>query len=141
MGEKRIDPPSRPVDGDINDQVEIVNRDPNRVYRLASPNNLVGVDLLTRYGFVVETSRKDGPRILGGPTAADGAALTFMGDVLMSAPVEVERKMQERARKTADNYQRAVGSSRQDLGGGIYSRPWERDGMPHSDEYVERMRS
>lgn len=137
MAEKRIDPPSRPVDGDINDQIEIVNRDPGRVYRFASPNNALGVDLLTRYGFEVELRRKDGPRVLGGATSADGSAITFMGDVLMSAPADVEHRMNEKARKQADAYQRAVGGKK-DLGGGVATR----FGEGHVEhEYVERMRS
>lgn len=110
MAEKRIDPPSRPVDGDINDLIEIVNRDPKRVYRLANPNDrIAGVQHLQRLGYIVETQRKDGPRIVGGDVVSDGTHVSWMGDVLMSAPLEVEERAAAKARDVAAMRSRAIG--------------------------------
>ncbi len=85
----RVDPPSRSVDGSTN--AKITNKDPNRVYRLANPNDEeTGVEYLLTEGYMVEKYRKDGPRIVGGKTAAEGSAIMFRGQVLMSCPAEVE---------------------------------------------------
>lgn len=85
--EKRIDPPSRPVDGDINDQAFIRGQDPERVYMLADPNDpYCGVGAMREWGWEVELQRKDGPRIRGGLTVADGSAVTKFGQILMSRP-------------------------------------------------------
>ncbi|MSX03199.1 MAG: hypothetical protein F2813_08600 [Actinobacteria bacterium] len=107
---KRIDPPSRPVDGDINDQAEIRNRDPSRVYCKANPNDYhTGVPAMERLGWIVETHRKDGPKVLGGQRAADGAALTIAGDVVMSRSREAQAAYEASKHGMADLRSTAIG--------------------------------
>jgi len=85
---KRIDPPSRAVDGDSN--TVIVGKDPNREYKFANPNDeMCGVSALAELGFEIERARKDGPRIKGGKVAKDGDTITWRGMVLMSCPRDV----------------------------------------------------
>lgn len=82
---RRHDPPSRPVDGAFTEQAKIRNTDPERVYCLANPNDFdTGVAEMQRLGWVIETHRKDGPRVMGGETAKDGDTLTLGGQLLMS---------------------------------------------------------
>jgi hypothetical protein len=82
----RQDPPSRPVDGDLDLHVE--NKEPDRWYILANPNDTYcGVQRMLAMGYRVETRRKDGPRLVGGNFATEGEAVTFNGDILMSCPL------------------------------------------------------
>lgn len=68
------------------------NQDPNRVYCLANPNDYhTGVNWMQRLGWMVETSRKDGVKVIGGATANDGDTLTVAGDCVMS----IDRKVHE----------------------------------------------
>lgn len=68
------------------------NQDPNRVYCLANPNDYhTGVNWMQRLGWVIENHRKDGVKVIGGPTANDGDALTVAGDYVMS----IDRKLHE----------------------------------------------
>lgn len=108
--QKRHDPPSRPVDGDINEQAELINKDPNRVYCKASPNDYyTGVPALMRLGWVVETHRKDGPRVIGGMTSKDGDALTIAGDYVMSRSREAQEAYERSKNKMADMRSAAIG--------------------------------
>lgn len=135
---KRVDPPSRPVDGDVNDLVVLVNKDPNRVYRLANPNDkIAGVQHLSRLGYVVETQRKDGPRIDGGDIVSDGSHVSWMGDVLMSAPLETEQKFATKARSVAEQRSKAIGQRGGVDGVSVYGEAAHWKG---TEEYIERVR-
>lgn len=127
------------MDGDINDLVVLANKDPGRVYRLANPNDrIAGVQHLQRLGYTIEPQRKDGPRIEGGDIVADGSYVSWMGDVLMSAPVETEQRHAAKARDVANHYSRAIGQR-----GGVDAIAV--DGVAASwhgtDEYIERVRT
>jgi hypothetical protein len=108
--EKRIDPPSRPVDGDINDAVSIAGQDPARVYVLADPNeHYCGVSAMQELGWEVERQRKDGPRMRGGQTAKDGDLITKFGQVLMSRPREIHEMFMKQAADVANQRAAAIG--------------------------------
>lgn len=84
----RIDPKSRPVDGDRSNK-RLANKDPRRHYVLANPNcEDTGVSFYEAQGYVIETLRKDGPRFPGGRTSREGDKVTLNGQVLMSCPIE-----------------------------------------------------
>lgn len=108
--EKRIDPPSRPVDGDINDTAYIVGQDPERVYVLADPNeHYCGASAMAELGWEVERHRKDGPRVRGGLTAKDGDTITKFGQVLMSRPRAMHEQYLAMAAAMADQRAKAIG--------------------------------
>lgn len=80
-------PRSRPVDGAIGNQVR--NKDPNRHYVLANPNDdYCGVSFYLELGYEVELTRKDGPKMFAGRTSQEGSQVTFHGQVLMSCPMD-----------------------------------------------------
>ncbi len=107
---KRIDPPSRPVDGAINDTVYLVNKDPARAYMTANPNDFhTGVAEALRQGWVIELVRKDGPRVIGGAVAADGSELRMNGDVWMSMPMEEFEIRYAKSQKVADDRSQVIG--------------------------------
>lgn len=111
QGGSRKDPDSRPVDGDINDLMRIVNMDPNRVYCVANPNDeMTGLYWMQRQGWEVELSRADGPRIDGVPVANDGSAVTaFGGQILMSRTREAHEAYCRRRDGVADMRSKAIG--------------------------------
>lgn len=118
---KRHDPPSRPVDGALNDMAVLKNQDPNRVYCLANPNDYhTGVNWMQRLGWVVETWRKDGVKVIGGPTQADGEALTVGGDVVMSLPRAVHEERLQNAWAVADRRAKSIGQD--DSVGRVYGQ-------------------
>lgn len=76
----------------MHSQVLLRNLDPTRVYCLANPNDFYcGVAAMKGLGWVLETNRKDGPRVTGGETAKDGDVLAIGDQLVMSRP----RVMQE----------------------------------------------
>lgn len=80
---KRIDPPSRPTDGDVN--VKLTNRNPEHWYILANPNDdWCGVAEMLSLGYWIVKQSKDGPRVVGGKTSADGDRIEMRGQVLMA---------------------------------------------------------
>lgn len=107
---KRHDPPSRPVDGSLDDQARLRNTDPDRVYCLANPNDPdTGLTEMLRLGWVQEFHRKGGPMILGGDVASDGAAITLRGSVLVSRG-RAEHEAYERQKfAVADQRARSIG--------------------------------
>lgn len=108
--QKRIDPPSRPVDGSVLSAVRTTNADPERQYVWANPNDeWTGVAAMVQRGYVVETKRKDGPRLVGGETASDGSAMTSFGQILMSRPIAMMYADQEHARRGAFARRQAMG--------------------------------
>lgn len=84
----RIDPPSRPVDGETPQGLR--NADPSRHYVLANPNDAYcGLDhMVGVLGYEVETKRPGGPYFPGVNASADGTQITRMGLVLVSEPKE-----------------------------------------------------
>lgn len=134
--EKRIDPPSRPVDGDINDQLFIVGQDPERVYMLADPNeHYCGVSAMAELGWEVERVRKDGPRVRGGLAAKDGDVVTKFGQVLMSRPRAMHEAYLAQAAATANLRAQAIGQP-----GGVdgVRGPTGKVAHNESSEYVTR---
>jgi hypothetical protein len=110
LPEKRFDPPSRPVDGDITQQAVLKNTDPSRVYCQANPLDAYsGVRFLQTQGWVVETHRKDGPRIVGGLTVKDGDYLAIHDQVIMSRPRELEEQYERHKAALADGRSLAIG--------------------------------
>lgn len=108
---KRHDPPTRPVDGDINDAAVWVNQDPNRVYCEANPNDEdTGVNEMLRLGWTVELARKDGPRAIGGAVAADGSQLTRKGQVLLSRDRTLHEQYLRQTWAVADQRSGAISS-------------------------------
>lgn len=107
---KRHDPPSRPVDGDINTAAWLTNTDPKRVYCLANPNDAdCGVMHMRMLGWTVELARKDGPQIIGGDVSTDGTALQLRGSYVMSRPVEAHLAALREGWAVADQRARAIG--------------------------------
>lgn len=107
---KRHDPPSRPVDGDINSQAWLTNQDPTRVYCLADPNDAYcGVQHLRRLGWVVELARADGPQVAGGDVVTDGSALQMAGLCVMSRPLEKHQEYLRQGYAVADQRAKAIG--------------------------------
>lgn len=89
----RIDPPSRTVDGAINDIARWRNLDPSRDYCEANPNDAdTGVSWMRHLGWTPETWRKDGPKLIGGEAASDGTQLTRNGMLLMSRAKDASKK-------------------------------------------------
>jgi hypothetical protein len=84
----RIDPASRPVDGDITRGLR--NADPNRWYVLCNPNDpYYGLDhYVGVLGYEIEVKRKGGPFFPGVNASADGTQITRYGQVLVSCPME-----------------------------------------------------
>lgn len=133
---KRHDPPSRPVDGDINEQAVWVNLDPNRVYCEANPNDEdTGVAEMTRLGWVVESARKDGPRLAGGTAASDGSTLTRKGQVLMSRDRSLHQEALQSAWAVAKQRSGAIGEPGNYDPGPTGRRPQFKD---DPREYVSR---
>ncbi len=108
---KRHDPPSRPVDGAINDIARWANLDKaNRDYCEANPNdNDTGVQEMRRLGWVIEKSRKDGPRLLGGDAATDGDVLARNGMYLMSRTREASQAYHAEKLAEADRRSSSIG--------------------------------
>lgn len=111
MRQKRVDPKSRPPSGRRPwDQVE--NRDPNRHYVFANPNSQdTGVDFYLSMGYEVEKYRSDGPRPKVFRTLKDGDAITCMGQILMSCPLEEKQAMDAEMMATVDALERKMISS------------------------------
>lgn len=107
---QRIDPPrSAPVDGDFTRQARIGNKDPNRVYCLANPNDFeTGVPEMESQGWIVETKRKGGPTVIG-CTASDGSALTVGGQILMSRSREAQQRYEEEKVRMSSLRSQAIG--------------------------------
>lgn len=94
----RVDPKSRPVDGDRNSGIRLVNADPRRHYVLANPNDEdTGLAFYESMGYTIETMRKDGPRFTGGKLSREGDRVTKSGQVLVSCPIE-DYEAQEQAK-------------------------------------------
>lgn len=107
---KRIDPPSRPVDGDINSQARLLNLDPERSYCIANPNDMdTGLPEMLRLGWTVEHHRKGGPIVRGGEVASDGSAITLRGGILVSRPREHQEAYEREKFAVADARARAIG--------------------------------
>lgn len=107
---KRIDPPSRPVDGAMTEAAHITNKDLKRHYILANPNDpWCGVQEMQRLGYEIERHRKDGPRVIGGETAKDGDVLTLFGQYVMSEPLDRYREREARKQSVADMRSNAIG--------------------------------
>lgn len=107
---KRFDPPSRPVDGDINSQARIRNVPPDRVVCLANPNDYdTGVQGMQQQGWVIERHTKDGLKVLGGETAKDGDALTVNGQVVMTKSRALHEEYERSKHGMADLRSRAIG--------------------------------
>lgn len=83
--------------------------DPTRVYCLADPNNDTGVRAQRTEGWLVETHRKDGPRIIGGDTAKDGDALAINDQVVMSRPRAMQEEYERQKLATADRRSVSIG--------------------------------
>jgi hypothetical protein len=108
----RIDPPSRVVDGAINDVARWSNLDPKRDYCEANPNDAdTGVPELRRCGWRLETHSKDGPKLLGGDAASDGSQLVRNGMYLMSRPNEATRKYEAEKFQVAKDRSKAIGQN------------------------------
>jgi hypothetical protein len=108
----RIDPPSRVVDGAINDIARWSNLDPKRDYCEANPNDAdTGVAEMRRCGWTLESDRKDGPRLLGGDAASDGTQLTRNGMYLMSRPKERTKAYEADKFKVAYDRSAAIGQN------------------------------
>lgn len=85
---KRIDPVSRPADGRSRQDI-VLNRDPNRHYVYANPNDDdTGVEMYKGLGYEVETTRPDGPRSAVGRTLSEGEAVTVRSQILMSRSLD-----------------------------------------------------
>lgn len=83
--------------------------DPARVYCLADPNNDAGVRALRPDGWVVETTRKDGPRIIGGDTVKDGDELRIGDQVVMSRPRLMQEEYERQKAAAASRRSQAIG--------------------------------
>ncbi len=107
---KRFDPPSSAPDGAMSERTRLSNLDPARVYCLANPNDFeTGVPEMERLGWVIETKRKDGPRVVGGATAADGSALTVGGQIVMSRTRAAQEEYERTKLGMASMRSRAIG--------------------------------
>jgi len=108
MARKRKDPTSRSADGyRAYDQIE--DLDPTRDYKLVNPNDeLSGVEVYEAMGYEIETRRPGGPRPKIGKTVTDGQAITVLGQVLMSRPIEVAQAEYEAGQKRADALDRRI---------------------------------
>lgn len=138
---KRIDPPSRPVDGAITDMALIGNKRPDRVYAVANPNcQFTGVDEYVRQGWEIEIARKDGIKILGGKPAADGSAVTLFGQIVMSRSVEAHEAYLAKKHALAATRSKAIGQR-----GGVDGVRGDNGRLAEfkedPGEYVERFRS
>ena len=108
MARKRVDPQSRPVSG-IRPWDQISNRDPDRHYVWANPNDdSTGVSYYAGIGYEVETFRKDGPQPKVTRTLKDGAEITCMGQVLMSCPMEYRLAIEAEGAMQADAMERRI---------------------------------
>lgn len=84
--------------------------DPQRVYCLANPNDFYcGVAALKGQGWVLETNRKDGPRVMGGETAKDGDMLAIGDQVVMSRPRVMQEEYEREKVAVADRRSLAIG--------------------------------
>lgn len=108
---KRHDPPSsKATDGAISDRVWLINRDPDRVYCEANPNDAYcGVPFMQTEGWEIERHRKDGPRYVGGDVAKDGSAMTRFGQILMSRSAAMQAEYEARKAQVATDRARAIG--------------------------------
>lgn len=98
---KRFDPPSRSADG-FRAHDRLKNADPKRKYVYADPNNqLQGVQFYLENGYVIEKVRPGGPLPAGGTSAAEGANVTWMGQLLMSKPLEEWEAQYQESQATA----------------------------------------
>lgn len=86
------------------------NKDPGRAYCLANPNDYAtGVQWMQRLGWVIETHRKDGVKVLGGPTSSDGDTLTVGGDWVMSIDRKAHEKRQQDGMGVAETRAKSLG--------------------------------
>jgi hypothetical protein len=107
---QRHDPPSRTVDGAINEITYWSNLDPSRVYCEANPNDAdTGVQEMRRLGWRVEVWHKDGPRLIGGDAASDGSALTRNGMIFMSRPREKQKAYEAEKYAKTDRRSASIG--------------------------------
>jgi hypothetical protein len=105
---KRVDPPSRSVDGDVN--AILANKDPNRWYIFANPNDeYCGAPAMEELGYVIEVATKGGVRIKGGMTSKEGSALMLRGQLLMSCPLELHLARYNEGQARADAIDAAIG--------------------------------
>jgi len=86
------------------------NPDPSRAYIFTNPND---AETGTEYykalpGARVETLSADGPRLRGGGGISEGAAITRMGQVLVSYPLEYKQDEQRAVEAKALAFDRAV---------------------------------
>lgn len=106
----RIDPPSRVVDGAINDIARWSGLDPKRDYCEANPNDPdTGVQEMRRCGWNIESARKDGPRLIGGDAVSDSTNLTRNGMVLMSRLKETSAKYEAEKVQVAKDRSASIG--------------------------------
>lgn len=104
---KRIDPPFRQVEGRM--ITDLSNKDPKRHYVLANPNDpYCGVDEMAARGYLVETIRKGGPYYPGIQASKEGSAVTRLGQVLMSCPIELYQSEWNRSQQVASERQRSI---------------------------------
>lgn len=97
------------MDGDIQAVSAIRHQDPTRVYCLANPNDTYcGVGALLEQGWVIETHRKDGPKI-SGVTASDGSEIAFRDQKLMSRPRAMHEEYERQKLAVADRRSLAIG--------------------------------
>lgn len=94
----------------MHSQVLLRNLDPHRVYCLANPNDFYcGVSALKGQGWVLESHRKDGPRVMGGETAKDGDILAIGDQLLMSRPRAMHDEYEREKLGVADRRSTAIG--------------------------------
>jgi hypothetical protein len=105
---KRVDPKSRPPSGRRPwDHVE--NRDPNRHYCFANPNSQdTGVDYYLSIGYEVVKYSVDGPRPKVFRTLKEGDAVTCMGQILMSIPLDEKQSMDAEMMANVDAIERKM---------------------------------
>ena len=100
----RHDPPSRSADG-FRRLEDVLNKDPNRFYIFADPNNEdTGVSHYEALGYEVERKRADGPKLIGGLGVSEGDALTRSGQVLMSCPLAAREEAESFAAAKAQAF-------------------------------------
>lgn len=105
---RRSDPPSRPTDGDLHwDRFK--NKRVDRHYVCVDKTSpYYGVDFYSARGYEVETHRSGGPVAEIGQAQPDGAPVSQLGTVLMSAPADVQERAYRAQQATADTIDRQI---------------------------------
>ncbi len=110
----RIDPKSRPVDGDVGSR--LINARPDRSYILANPNDQeTGVQHYLDLGYEIERAdpkNRDSVRIEGGSGVSDmGGAIVRRGSILMSCPKSEQDARDAQRSGWADHVERQIRST------------------------------